>query len=425
MPIEILTPKAVAKASDRGLYADGGGLYLQVSKWGTKSWIFRYMRAEKSRDMGLGPLHTISLADARDLARTCRKLLLEGKDPIGARDARRAQDEAKTARFITFRDARKAYIAAHRASWKNAKHAEQWESTLATYADPFFGEKPVHIVDMALVLQVLEPIWNTKHETASRVRQRIEKILDWATTRKYRSGDNPARWKGNLESQLAKISKEERVEHQPALPYRQIGAFMADLRGKQTGHAARALELTILTWMRTDAVLGAKPDEFDVGTGVWTVPGARMKGKKRAPHKVPLCARAIEIVRAQLPLNEVHVFPGLKKDRPLSNAAMLAVVKRMHAGRLAAGEAGWTDVDGRMAVPHGFRSTAKDWAAEQTHFPNVVSEMALGHKISNAVEAAYRRGDLLEKRRLLMNAWANYCNAPITKGEVVTLRKAS
>jgi len=401
-----LTAKVVEKKSTPGYYADGNGLYLRVKASGAKSWAFCYMLAGKSREMGLGPFPTISLADARTKVVDCRKLLANSNDPIDARAAGRAQLAQAAAHSITFDEAAKRYIAGRRATWKNAKHIAQWENTLTTYAGPIFGHMPVAEINTALVLRVLEPIWTTKHETASRLRQRIESVLAWAAVHGYRSGDNPARWRGHLDQTLPKISKEERVEHFPALPYREVSSFMKKLR-KQEGVAARALELTILTAMRTDAVIAAKPDEFDLHEAVWTVPAARIKGKKRTAHKVPLSARAAAIARELIEAGGDYVFPGLRERTPLSNGAMLQLLDRMGHGDITV---------------HGFRSTFKDWASECTAFPEIVSEMALAHTIPNKVEAAYRRGDLLEKRRQLMHAWAKYCDSVKAPGEVVSLK---
>jgi integrase len=392
------------KKSDHYL-PDGAGLYLRVTASGAKSWAFVYMRNRRAREMGLGSILGVSLADARARAADARRLLANGADPIDAREAGRAEVARAAAHSITFAEAAKRYIAANKAAWKNPKHIAQWENTLTTYAGGVFGHVPVAQIDTALVLRVLEPIWTEKHETATRLRQRIESVLAWATVRGYRSGENPARWKGHLDQTLPKISKEERVEHFAALPYKDVSAFMPKLR-EQPGAAALALELTILTAMRTEAVISAKPAEFDLADRIWTVPAERMKGKKRAAHKVPLSARALAIVRERISGGGEYLFPGLKEGKAMSNGAMLQLLDRMGRGDITV---------------HGFRSTFKDWASEQTAFPDIVSEMALGHTIPNKVEAAYRRGDLLEKRRQLMDAWAKYCQTK-PRGEVVPIR---
>jgi integrase len=402
-----LSAKAVESKRKPGYYPDGAGLYLQVSKGGSKSWLFRFMLNGRAREMGLGSLLAISLADARSRASDCRRLLADGIDPIEARKQGRIQVAMQAARTITFEDAWKKFIAANRAKWKNAKHVAQWENTLETYAGKVMGHVPVADIDTGMVLRVLEPIWTTKHETATRVRQRIEKVLSWATVHKYRSGENPARWRGHLDQTLPTISKEERVEHFPALPYKEIPTFMLKLR-EQEGIAPSALELTILSAMRTEAVIAAKPAEFDLDEAIWTVPAARMKGKKRAPHKVPLSPRAVAIVRQRIKAGGEYLFPGQKEGKPLSNGAMLQLLDRMKRGDITV---------------HGFRSTFKDWASECTAYPEIVSEMALGHRIPDKVEAAYRRGDLLEKRRGLMDEWAEYCETSKRSGGVVMLRR--
>ena len=397
--IQRLSAKAVESKKQPGYYPDGGGLYLQVSRSGTKSWVFSFTLARKQREMGLGPLGTaphyvVSLAAARAKAADCRNLLANNVDPIAARESR-AQLALTAAKSITFREAAKRFIARNRPTWKNPKHISQWENTLATYADPIMGHLPVADVDAALVLRVLEPIWISKHETADRVRQRIERILSWSTVRGYRSGDNPARWRGHLDQTLPTISKEERVKHFPALPYKEIPAFMRQLRA-ESGIAPLALELTILSAMRTDAVIPARPQEFDLHEAVWTIPAERMKGKRRVAHRVPLSPRALAIARERIVAGGEFMFPGLKEGKPLSNGAMLQLLDRMGHGEITV---------------HGFRSTFKDWATECTAFPEIVSEMVLAHKISNKVEAAYRRGDLIEKRRPLMVAWEKYCKS--------------
>lgn len=384
----VIVPKLKA-----GMHADGGGLYLQV-KGGARTWVFRFMLHRRARDMGLGPLHTVSLAEARDKARECRKLLLEGIDPIEARKARQAEQRLAEATAMTFRECAEAYIAAHEASWKNPKHAKQWPSTLETYVYRVFGSLPVQAIDVGLVMKVLEPIWQAKPETASRVRGRIEAVLDWAKARGYRNGENPAQWRGHLDNLLPARSKVRKVEHHPALAYAEMGDFIAGLR-KQGGVAARALEFLILTASRTGEVIGARWDEFDLGAEMWTVPADRMKAGK--DHRVPLSARALAIIEemkaARFDGNE-FVFPGGRAGKPLSNMAMLKLLSRMGRDDLTA---------------HGFRSSFRDWAAECTSFPQEVAEMALAHTVSDKVEAAYRRGDMVQKRRELMDAWARYC----------------
>src|SRR5665213_258341 len=397
MPRQIgrLTSIGLSKVKSVGMYADGGGLYLQVSDAKARSWIFRFSLNGRSREMGLGPLHDVSLADAREKAADCRKLKRKGMDPIEARDAERKRALLEAASAITFKDAAESYIKAHGVSWQNAKHADQWKSTLKTYAYPVIGSLPIQSVDVGLILKVIEPIWTTKPETASRVRGRIEAVLDWAAARGYRQGENPARWRGHLENLLPRPSKVRQVEHHAALPYAEIGAFIVELQ-KQNGTAARALEFLILTAARTGEVIGAQWEEIDLAQKLWTVPADRMKGRKA--HRVPLSVRALAIIESMQDIRDGDfVFPGGKADEPLSNMAMLAVLKRMSRGDLTA---------------HGFRSSFRDWVAERTSYPSELAEMALAHTVADKVEAAYRRGDMFEKRRRLMHEWARYCAIP-------------
>lgn len=398
---------ALRKNPVPGRYADGGNLYLQVSKYKTLAWTFRYQINGKPRLMGLGALHTVTLKDARDAARDCRKLVRLGVDPIQQKREKRLQAALEGARGVTFKDAAERYIAAHKASWKNPVHAAQWPATLETYVYPIIGHLSVAAIDTALVSKVLSPIWNKKPETASRVRGRMEAILDWATVHSFRRGENPARWRGHLDKILPKRSKVRKVQHHRALPYSEVGAFMVRLR-KQEGVAPRALEFTILTCARTGEAIGAKWPEIDLGQKLWIVPGARMKGGR--DHRVPLSDRAVAVLKA-LPREKDSdwVFIGGRATRPLSNMAMLEVMRGMA-------------VD---AVPHGFRSSFRDWAAEQTNFPHEVAEMALAHVVGDKVEAAYRRGDLFEKRRRLAAAWAAYCARPsLLSADVVPIKRA-
>lgn len=390
-----LTALKVAKVKRPGFYADGAGLYLQVTGDGetrvAKSWIFRFTLRGRSREMGLGSLSTFGLAEARVKAAECRKLTYDGVDPIEARKAIRAKAVMDAAAALTFRDCTKRYIEAQRSGWRNAKHAAQWSSTIKTYAEPVIGALPVQGIDTTLVMKIIEPLWSTKSETASRLRGRIEAVLDWATVRGYRQGDNPARWRGHLDKLLPARTKVSKVKHHAALPYRELPKFMAALRG-QDGVSARALEFLILTAARTGEVIGALPAE--IKDKVWTVPAGRMKGSKE--HRVPLSAPALAVADKQSEHRGVFLFPGAKDDKPLSNMAMLALLERMERSDLTA---------------HGFRSTFRDWAAECTNYPNEVVEMALAHTINSKVEAAYRRGDLFEKRKSLMSDWAEFCSS--------------
>jgi integrase len=403
--VEKLNALAVRRAKEPGLYGDGKGLYLRVGEGSAKSWALRYMLDGRAREMGIGSYHDLSLAEARERARGYRKLVKDGIDPIDQRrDDRLAKRAERAKGGMTFRQAAEAYVAAHEAGWKNPKHAAQWPSTLAAYVYPLIGSLPVQAIDTGLVMRVLEPIWAKKPETAGRVRGRIESVLDWATSRGHREGDNPARWRSHLDNLLPQKSKIRKVEHHPALPFGQIGAFMAELR-RQPGVAARALEFTILTAVRTGGVIGARWDEIDLAGRVWVIPPKRMKAGKE--HRVPLSAEMLAILDA-LPREGDFVFPGGKAGRPLSNMSMAMVLRRMARGDLTV---------------HGFRSSFRDWAAERTNFPRDVAEMALAHTIGDKVEAAYRRGDLFQKRRQLMEAWAKFCAAPAPAGEVVPLRR--
>lgn len=377
---------AVSNKQKAGYYPDGAGLYLQVSTSSSKSWIFRFMLNGRAREMGLGSVLAIPLGDARKRAAACRAQLTDGKDPIELRkDAERARRLAD-ARALTFDQCAAAYISAHRAGWKNGKHAEQWTNTLKTYASPVFGALPVQDIDPALVLKVIEPLWPTKTETASRVRNRIELVLDWAKSREYRSGENPARWRGHLDKVLPRRSHVQPTRNYPALPYPQIPTFMAK-PGEHTGTAARALEFVVLTATRVNDSTMAAWSEIDLAAKVWTVPAERMKAKKA--HRVPLSAAAVNTVAAMKGKRQEgdFLFPGWRIRRPLTGAACLKLLRDMGYDTLTV---------------HGFRSTFRDWAAEQTAYPREVAEAALAHTIDNKTEAAYRRGDLFAKRAKLM-----------------------
>jgi integrase len=389
-----LTARQVAAITAPGLHPVGGavGLYLQVTSDAGRSWVYRYQLNGERHDMGLGPLDAIGLAEARQRAVDARRMVLAGTDPIEARRIERATMALSAATAMTFKQCAEAYITAHQAGWKNPVHAKQWPSTLATYVYPVFGALPVQAVDVGLVMKVIEPIWSTKPETASRVRGRIESILDWATSRSYRRGENPARWRGHLENLLPNASKVRRVVHHAALPYSDIAAFMAELR-QQEGVAASALEFAILSAARTGEVLGARWPEINLAGRIWTIPAERMKAGKE--HRVPLSDAAVVVVEAMTAIrSSEYVFPGASAGRPLSNMVFLMLLRRMGRGDLTA---------------HGFRSTFSDWCAEQTNFPSEVREMALAHAVGDKVEAAYRRGDLFQKRRQLADAWGRFC----------------
>ena len=404
-----LTVKRIARLSKAGRYGDGRGLYLQVQSPDNRSWLLRYERGGRERWMGLGPLHTINLDEARERARKARQLLLDGIDPLEARAAERNAAALAAARALTFEAAARSYFEAHQRGWTNAKHRAQFLSSLSTYAFPQIGKLSVAAIDTGLVLKCLEPIWKDKTETANRVRGRIEAILDWATVRGYRkAGDNPARWKGHLAEVLPSRERIQKTVHHAALPFAALPEFMAAL-ATRNGSAAKALEFTILTAARSGEVLGARWEEFNLDGKVWTVPAGRIKGGKE--HRVPLSERALDILRAMpIERGNSYVFLGPQKGGGLSHMAMNRVLRRM--GR------------GDITTVHGFRSTFRDWAAERTNYPDAVVEMALAHAVGSKVEAAYRRGDLFDKRRHLMDAWAEFASTPrvTVAGEVVPLR---
>jgi integrase len=393
-----------------GMHAMGDppGLYLLVTD-GARSWILRYMLGGRRRDLGLGSYGTVTLEEARDEAREHRKEIRKGNDPIELkrehRDlARLAKSERKT--FAACVD---KYLEAHADGWRNPKHRAQWRSTLDTYTGTILGPVSVAAVNTTLVYQVLEPIWRTKTETASRLRGRIESVLDWATSRGYRRGDNPARWKGHLDNLLVAPAKVSKVRHLAALPYADVGTFMEALRA-QEGIAAAALEFAVLTAARSGEVRGAKWGEIDLDGKTWTIPDERMKAKRE--HRVPLSDAALKVIR-RMDKNRLgdFVFPGAKEDKPLSDMSLTAVLRRMKRNKITV---------------HGFRSTFRDWCADSTSYPQHVAEMALAHTIGDKVEAAYRRGDLFDKRTRLMAEWARYCAKPIKKGDVVPIgRKQS
>lgn len=415
--VDRLTAKQVKHLDSVGMHPDGRGLYLQVHKGGSKSWIYRYTFKGRVRAMGLGATHLVSLAEARALAQEARLLKDQGFDPIDRRQAARPEPAPKVEAALpmegfSFKDAAAAYIQANSAAWRNAKHLAQWSATLEAYAYPVFGQRPVGEVNTNLVLNALEPIWATKSETASRLRGRIESVLDWATVRGHRQGENPARWKGHLDKILPAKSKVARVEHHAALPFKAMPKFMQDLQGRE-GTAARALEFAILTAARTGEVIGAQWSEIDFEARTWTQPAARTKTRKE--HRVPLGDAAMTILAAMrdatheaqrellllygkpIPNDlklEGFIFAGMRRGKGLSNMALLKTLERM----------GHADL-----TTHGFRSTFRDWAAETTNYPNELVEMALGHAIAGKVEAAYRRGDLFEKRRGLMRDWEGFC----------------
>ncbi|HUA55286.1 MAG TPA: tyrosine-type recombinase/integrase [Candidatus Sulfotelmatobacter sp.] len=385
------------------MHPDGGGLYLQITGENARSWIFRFVsplrRPEKpdapwERQMGLGPVNDVSLADARVEAAKCRNLLREHLDPIEARAERRRATRAEAAKSVTFDWCAEQLINDRKAGWRNRKHAGQWKATLETYAGPVLGKLPVGAIDTGLVMKVLRPIWTTKPETAGRVRGRIETVLSWATVHGYRQGDNPARWRGHIDQLLPRRSKIQKVKHHAALPYTEIGAFMSDVRAKE-GIAARALELLILTAARSGEIRNAPWSEFDLTKKLWVIPAARMKAGRE--HRVPLSSTAVallEKLKAERDESIDLVFPTSSGD-PLSDAAMKSLLKRMGYGDFTV---------------HGFRSAFQDWRAEVTHFSRDLGEAALAHTIGDQTVEAYERTDFLEKRRPMMEAWARYCD---------------
>lgn len=392
-----LTVKQAAKLTEPGRYRDERGLYLQVISPTNRSWLLRYERAGKERWMGLGSAQTFTLEEARERARNARKLLADGIDPIESRRAERAARELESAKVLTFSEAADRYFQDHSRKWRNVKHRAQFTSTMKAYVYPHIGEMPVGTIDTAQILKVLEArnggkerFWTVRPETASRVRRRIEWVLDWAAVRGFRTGDNPARWRGHLDQVLPARGELAKTEHHPSLPYAEVAEFMAAL-GSRDGIGARALEFTILTAARTGEVIGARWDEMDLAAKTWTVPKERMKAGRE--HRVPLSSAAVAILD-KLPQDAEFVFPGAREGEPISNMAMTTVLRRM---------------DRSDITVHGFRSTFRDWAAERTAYPNHVVEMALAHVIANKVEAAYRRGDLFNKRLRLMVDWARYC----------------
>ena len=403
-----LGPLAVSRLASPGLHfvGDVAGLALQVNQRGARSWVLRVQVGDKRRDMGLGGFPDVSLAGTRAAAREARAKVRDGVDPIANSRALRSAINADQAQAKTFKFCALAYIDAHEAGWRNAKHVQQWRNTLDTYAYPVIGDLLVRDVALPHVLAVLEPIWTKKTETASRLRGRLESVLDWATTRGYRAGLNPARWKGHLDTVLPAASSVANAGHNGALPVGEIGAFMKTLRS-QAGMSAQALEFTILTAARSGEVRGARWAEIDLDAATWAVPAERMKAGKE--HRVPLSADALAVLNA-LPHDDRNalVFAS-PRDGMLSDMSLIAVLRRMK-------------VD---AVPHGFRSSFRDWCAERTNYPREVAEMALAHAIGDKVEAAYRRGDLFEKRRRLMKDWAAFCANPETrKGSVISMNAA-
>jgi integrase len=392
-----------------GLFGDGGGLWLQVTpakdgKGFSRSWIFRWARGAQTRSMGLGSLITVTLSEARERARQCRLMVLDGIDPIEARAAERAAKAAANAKSMTFEQCANAFLAAHRQEWRSEQHAKEWPTSLRKHILPSLGKIDVAAIDTAIVVKALQPIWGRIPESASRLRGRIEAILDWAAVSGFRAGDNPARWSGHLEHLLATPSK-RKIEHLAAMPWRDLPEFMATLRTTDTV-AARAMEFTILTTARRGETRFATWNEMDFDSATWTIPGERMKAGRE--HRVPLSARAVEILRSMSTVRTGDViFPG--RDGPLGESAFEHLLKRLER---------------RDITLHGFRSSFRTWCSEQTAFAHEVAEQALAHTVGSAVERAYKRTDLFDRRRKLMEAWADFLAQPTPAGATVTPLRA-
>lgn len=405
-----LSANAVTRARTAGYLHDGGGLYLQITTAGARSWVFRFTLAGRRRDMGLGAYPTVTLATARNLAAGARELVAAGTDPIADRDAQRVRQRLEEARGVTWDQAVVQFLEAHAPTWRNAKHRQQWRNTLTTYASPIMGRDPVAAIDTTHVTRVLDPIWRQKPETASRVRGRIERVLDWCKVRGLRQGDNPARWRGHLDQVYPAKGKVRKVRHHPAVPIDALPAVYARLKAS-TGLAAKAVRFAILTAARPSEAAAARWPEFGQ-PGLWSIPAARMKADR--DHRAPLSGEAAEILAELIELRtrrDGYVFPGHKSGRPISLTAMSKALRAAGGGK---------------ATVHGTaRSTFRDWCSERTTFAREVSEMALAHSIGDKTERAYRRGELMEKRAALMAAWANYLTAPAGVGKVVPIGKRS
>ena len=403
------------------LFSVGGvpGLHLQVTPNNGRSWLLRAMIGAARRDIGLGGFPGVTLARAREKAREARDKIERGIDPIEERKEAKAALAAAQRRGLTFADATDKYLSAKLDAFKNAKHRQQWENTLATYAKPELGAMLVQDIAVQDVLRVLQPLWTDKTETANRVRGRIEAVLSWATVSGHRSGDNPARWAGNLKELLPAPSKVAKEGNQPALVIDDAPRWFEALRGRE-GFGARAVELLALTATRSQEIRGALWDEIDLDKALWIIPGPRMKMDRE--HRVPLSGEAVALLRALPRLQDNPlVFPAARGGQ-LSDMTLSAAMKRMHEADIAAGGAGFVDrTSKRPAVPHGLRSTFRDWVAERTNYPGDMAEVALAHRISNAVEASYRRGDMIEKRRKMMDDWAGYLARAVRSGNVVRM----
>jgi integrase len=391
-----LTQIGVQRLKEKGTHADGAGLYLNVTETGTKSWLLRYTLNKRARWMGLGGYPEVSLLAAREKAASYRVIIKSGIDPLDGKREERQKAHAAAANRINFSKAAHEYIESHKSGWKNAKHIDQWRTSIKDYADGIIGSLDVSLIEVAHIVRIMQQndLWTTKTETATRLRGRLEKIIDWATVRGFRKGENPARWKGNLEALLPAPGKVQKRAHFPAMAYKQMADFMPKLQA-MGGTAARAVEFLILTATRSGEVRGARWEEVDLKEKVWTIPAERMKMKKE--HRIPLSDAAIKVLQKMVPQEAGLIFQGREKNgevQALSDMTLSAVLRRMEY---------------KTETIHGFRSSFRDWGAELTDYPSEVLEMALAHKVANSVERAYRRGDLFEKRNGLMSDWAKFC----------------
>ncbi len=405
--------KTIDRLNDRtvktlkaGKHPDGKGLYLIVKKTGARSWSYRYMKDGREHWIGLGGYPDVSLAVAREKAQACREQRDRKIDPLEQKKADKINEKVRKAKSVTFRQCAEEFIELRESGWKNSKHKDQWRNTLETYAHPVIGDLPVSEVDITLVTKVLKPIWNTKTETASRVRQRIENVLDAAKVLKYRTGDNPARWKGNLDKIFHPRKKVQKVKHFEAMHFKEVPEFFRSLR-EQDSIKAKALAFTILTVTRSSESRGALWSEINIKEKTWTLPPERMKADR--DHRVPLSDEAIRIIEEVRGYDQTRLFPGTKLDRPVSDATVRNMLQDLHPG----------------LTVHGFRSSFKDWTLEFTSFPRIVVEMAMAHSIDDDTEDAYVRTDLLKKRAKLMQAWADFCLNGASAADVTPIKKSA
>lgn len=402
-------------------YAVGGvsGLVLQITPASSRTWLLRTLVGEKRREIGLGGFPDVTLAMARERAREAKDQIRRGVDPVEEKKVVRAMLIAAQRRGLLFSDAVDKYLAAKLDAFKNAKHRQQWRNTLDTYAMPELGKMLVHDITVQDVLRVLEPIWQTKTETATRVRGRIEGVLSWATVAGHRSGDNPARWAGNLKELLPAASKVAKEENHPALQIEDAPRWLSALRQRE-GISNRALEFTALTATRSQEVRGARWDEIDLKAGIWVVPAARIKMERE--HRVPLSKEAVLLLEALPRFKDNPLVFSAPRGGELCDQALSAGMRRLHKSDIEADQPGFLDrVSKRPAVPHGLRSTFRDWVAERTHFPGDMAEVALAHRVASAVEASYRRGDMVEKRRIMMEAWTDYLTGKAGGSNVISI----